>query len=257
MKLLVDIGNTALKWARWDGRDCQAGGRLPWREQPFESALLQAWGPQPPDAIWLAAVANSELVRRFSQWVERQWGLPVTQVTTSDHAFGVVNAYAQVDHLGVDRWLALIGARARFPDQALWVVDCGSAITLDYLDAQGRHRGGLILPGLAMMHAGLRRGAHALDQPLAPASPRPVLGEDTDIGMQHGILAAAVGAVELAQRRMAPEPQAPCLNLITGGDASRMLPWLQGEWQVVEDLVFNGLAQYAAEDGPERAGGGQ
>src|SRR4029077_2103024 len=70
---------------------------------------------------------------------------------------GVRNGYAETWRLGADRWVAMLGAHARYPGRALWVVDVGTALTVDLLDEHGRHRGGLLVPGPALMVESLLR----------------------------------------------------------------------------------------------------
>ena len=149
--LLVDLGNSRLKWVWLEAGRVGQAAALSHRAEDLRRQLDTGWGRMSaPGRVMLASVANSQRTEAFRAWVKGRWGLTVEQVYSRDKALGVTNAYAEPRHLGVDRWLALIAVHRRFPGPAC-IVDCGSAITIDGLAADGRHLGGLILPGLAMM----------------------------------------------------------------------------------------------------------
>jgi type III pantothenate kinase len=106
MKLLIDIGNTRLKWALWNGADLQFGGAAV--HDDFSDA---AWPDLPTvDSIWAASVASAGLNERLATAVRDRFALTARFVHSRTHACGVRNAYAQPERLGVDRFLALVAA---------------------------------------------------------------------------------------------------------------------------------------------------
>ena len=166
--LLLDAGNSRLKWT-WVRRGrLQRGGAVAYTpRRQFDSRLRrllrQASGA---GRVLVCSVAGADIDRCIRR-AARAAQLPAPQFARSvRRAAGVTNAYAEPWRLGVDRWVAMIGARQLFPGEALCLVSVGTALTLDLLAASGRHHGGAIVPGPALMvqtllerTAGIRRRA--------------------------------------------------------------------------------------------------
>jgi type III pantothenate kinase len=148
--------------------------------------------------------------------------------------FGVRNAYRQPEKLGVDRWLALVAARQDL--QPVCVVDCGTAITLDLLDGEGQHLGGLICPGLTLMKQALSDGTQALAFDGREFALKPA--DFTEAAIDSGTLFAAIGLVEAV---LARQPEGFKI-ILTGGDALRIAGGLKLRHQVDDALVLRGLA---------------
>src|SRR4051812_39616085 len=139
MRLLIDQGNTRLKWALWNDTGLKFAGAA-----PHGSLDELAWSELPAvDSIWVASVASAEINERIDQAGRRHLGKPARFVRSRAQACGVRNAYAQPERLGVDRFLALIAAHAQAQEAAV-IASCGTALTLDALTAGGEHLGGLI-----------------------------------------------------------------------------------------------------------------
>jgi type III pantothenate kinase len=149
--------------------------------------------------------------------------------------FGVRNAYIHPEKLGVDRWLSLIAVRRYYPGAAC-IVDCGTAITIDLIDAAGRHQGGLISPGLTLMKQSLARGANALQFNAQNYPPGPA--NFTDAAIYSGTLYAAVGLVDY----MASKQPKDMALILTGGDAALIAGQLRRQFVIDADLVLRGLA---------------
>ena len=155
MTLLVDVGNTALKWALLEDEALVLRGRLNVTELSSDAALEQQWAVlAPPRRVLIASVAATPVTVQISTWCRERWQSEILTVQAQADSFGVRNAYRDPGRLGVDRWLAMVAARAR-GSEAACVVDCGSAVTVDVLDKEGAHLGGLIVPGLEMMKVSL------------------------------------------------------------------------------------------------------
>lgn len=233
--LLVDIGNTRIKWKQ--AEDTRAAdyhlAALP--------TQLSTWWNREPSALWLAGV-NPEAVDQAQAWAERHWTCPLRRVETERERDGLRIAYEQPANLGVDRWLAMLGARD-IQTGALCVVDCGSAVTVDRVAADGQHLGGWILPGLPLMAWSLGQKSPVLQRLLqtaqAPSEPRQTWGRDTVGGVTMGALHAIAGAVN----HCLTETDVTCL--ITGGDAERIAPLLARPPRAVPDLVLRGLETLA------------
>lgn len=253
--MLLDAGNSRLKWALRTAQGLGAQHSLAHRDQPLGEVFEQAWQNLAGiDEVWISNVAGPRLAESARAWMARYW--PAARVRfaqSSASTAGVRNGYEQPQRLGVDRWLALIGAY-HAGHAPCWVADCGTAVTLDCLAADGRHRGGLIVPGLYAMRQVLDQATHALGGalPASGAEPKPNtvpgerseepmdLGKDTQSAIKIGTVYALVATIERLRRNL------PCL--LTGGDAPALLPWLGEECRHVPDLVLQGLAVLASEE---------
>ncbi len=178
-------------------------------------------------------------------WVERSWQVRPHFIRAGRQAAGVTNAYAQPALLGADRWAAMIAAWQATGD-VVCVVDCGTAITLDLVDAGGVHRGGLILAGVTMMQQALC--AHTADLPLPHDEPAPVsLATTTSGAISRGSLYAAAAAIERIATDMAASTGLQPAVVITGGDAQRLVPLLGLVARYDADMVLKGIAILAGE----------
>lgn len=248
MKLLFDIGNSRLKWAWWK-QGLKAGGALTHAGQSPEKVLEALDAGIRPDEVWAASVAAPGLRQGLEAWVMRHHALPVRWVVSQAEACGVRNAYAQPEKLGVDRWLAMIAARRRAAG-AVFVVDAGTALTLDVVDAQGSHRGGLIAPGLDTQRRSLLSHTQLRAVPFAglPAW----LGTDTDMAVTWGALHGAIGMIMRVHEAICSEHPG-ITSIITGGDAHWLLPYLGPDWQHLPELVLEGLGHVASRPAAESA----
>ena len=234
MILCIDSGNSRIKWGVYgEGR---------WLETvavDHQKRAKMAELPQRlpmPDCVMLANVAG-EAARAAICQALAPW-LPVfQQIESSASAGGVTNLYDNPARLGVDRWCALIGARAMTSAPCV-VVMAGTATTVDTLDGNGRFLGGLILPGLDLMRRSLARDT--ADLPLANGeySPHPRCTGDAIVS---GCIEAQIGAIERACARL--EPGALCL--LSGGAASAIGEHMQVPHRLVSNLVLEGLLQLA------------
>lgn len=163
MNLLVDIGNSRLKWATTAPDGLVVGAAIE-NHALTEARLAEAWGrlSKPPDRLAISCVSAARLAEIVCLAAVRLWpAITVFEAKSEAQAFGVTNAYLQPEKLGVDRWLALLAAR-RHHASPVCIADCGTAITLDLLDEHGRHLGGMISPGLELMRKSLSAGTAAL-----------------------------------------------------------------------------------------------
>ena len=239
--LLVDLGNSRVKWASAEAlaagevRDLSHGGSLarllahgPWRQQEAPRRLL------------VVSVCNAEWNESLAAWALRHWGVSAEFLRPRGSGWGVRSAYAP-GQLGADRWAALVAARAMEAGPCC-VCDCGTALTLDVLDDAGRHRGGLIVPGLAMMRTALGKGTHALDA--VGAGGDEVMVRPDAVTTEEGILAGTLYALAAVVARFRDDMGArlgasPRL-LLSGGDGRRLLPLLPGEVRYEAQLVLRG-----------------
>jgi len=237
--LQLDIGNSSAKWRLLRGDTASARGEYRSGDSGSQALLLNC--AESLDDIWIASVAAPAAEQELAALMVRQWGVTPWFARTEAHTAGLHNSYAEPGRMGVDRWLAMLGARQREQGR-LCVVDAGSALTIDIVSATGQHEGGYIIPGPALMERALLldtdrvRFDEKIDYALAP-------GTSTAEAVRHGIALAQVGAVSLALEQAGSEP----ITLFYCGGAGETLMRLgqrAGQW--APDLVFEGLAVMAA-----------
>lgn len=247
MNLLIDLGNTRLKWAFDDGSGPGAleaevhAGRI-------DARLLNGlFGGAPrPERIACASVMGDVADRTLEQWCRHAWDRPVEFAASAARGFGIVNAYADPARLGVDRWVAMAGARS-LTGGGFCVIDAGTAVTVDIVGDDGVHRGGWIVPGAGLLHQSLALGTARVRA--APGEAPPALGTDTDTCVRSGIAALFAGLARIIGERLAEHAIAPEAVFVTGGDADRLLRALPRA-NAVPALVLVGLARLLAEGAP-------
>ena len=246
--LLADIGNSRIKWAMAKGLEWEMGQAFSSATTGLETALDHAWrGLDPPAAVRVSNVAGPDVAAVLEDWVFRHWRLPVRLSRSRSEAGGVLNGYANPRQLGVDRWLALLGL-ARHHALPAYVVDCGTAVTLDLLDGQRRHQGGLILPGLSTMARSLRSGTHALDIESSGLPSQQGLARDTATAIRSGCIMAVAGFVERMHGQLRDEYGSEPGCVLTGGDAGLLGDYLSIPFWRDEALVLRGLWVEAESD---------
>ncbi len=262
MLLLLDVGNTRIKWAvlKHDGvasKNTTLGhwldhGSVPhhaidelgktWREHAHVPAMDIA-------RVVISNVAGKTVREKLSAMLQHNLGgtvVPEWFASTLQLA-GVRNTYAAPEQLGCDRFATMIAARALFPQRSLIVATCGTATTIDALTAQGEFVGGMILPGLGLMAESLAQNtaqlpnANVSDLKNLTPLPSHAFADNTKAAIQSGCLMAQAGAIERAVAQHGVAMQAPVLCILSGGAASYIAPYLSVKHQIVENLVLIGL----------------
>ncbi len=244
--LAIDIGNTRLKWAQYASPKPHA--RLIAHGAVFLETIDQLadneWKHLDHPSSMLGCVVAGEGVRRRAEEQLELWDLAPSWVVSSPHACGVTNGYEHPNRLGVDRWVALIGAWHRVlgsggPRPAL-VVMVGTAVTVDALDQTGRFLGGLILPGFGLMLRALEMGTAGLKAPTGEAVEFPT---NTSDALMSGGADALAGAVERMYRKLLRRTGQTPLLIMTGGAAVKLAPISDLEFETIDTLIFEGLLQ--------------
>ena len=241
--LLLDLGNTRLKWGVWDGARLLDSGAL--TQQAIET-LGTALAPQRGISAALGcAVAGALPTARVEAQLEAL-GVRGQWIHSLPQQCGVRNGYTHPGMLGTDRWAALIGARGRFPEQPVLIISVGTAVTIDCLDADGRFVGGVILPGFGLMLRALEMGTAGLNVPEGELREFP--NNTSDALMTGGALAIAGAARQMHERLRRLAGQEPQV-LLTGGAAPKLELALGLPHQSAEHLVFDGLLRIAEQRG--------
>ena len=247
MILLLDAGNSRLKWAILRNGHFEHGGAWALDTTAVKKLASAAWGDiDRPEAVFVANVAGEPFRRALNSWIKRHWKLHPEYVSADSERFGIRNAYADPVRLGVDRWLAILAGRELF-NGPLCVVDCGTALTIDVLAEDGRHLGGLIVPGMQLMRDSLIGRSEAIRGQLDQASHQQVtlLGTDTGSAVAGGTLYAEVAVVDRILSDLRAELGDGLRCILTGGDAQRLQPLLACRAHYEADLVLRGLARVA------------
>jgi type III pantothenate kinase len=238
MLLLIDAGNTRVKWAL--ARDDAPLGQ--WHMSGAVSHaelnhLPSAWHGEPVTRAIVANVAGPRLRDQLQLMLPATVAPGATTWFASRAQLGTMhNSYRNPQQLGCDRLAAAYGARALAPGQALIVATCGTATTIDAVSAAGDFLGGMIAPGLGLMASALARNTAQLPQ-VDPGKPSvAAFADNTDDAIVAGCLAAQAGAIE---RACALHQATACI--ISGGAARHIAPSLSVPHRMVDNIVLTGL----------------
>lgn len=243
--LLLDVGNSRIKWGLLDGGNINKTGHI--SQQRIRDSGLQVLTsklPRQVEEVFVSNVAGTSFATRLSGVVGMHCGCDVRFARSRKEGWGVRNSYSQPRRMGVDRWVAMVGAWAEV-EAACLVIDIGTALTLDAIDGSGKHLGGQIIPGTAIMINALAGATSDIPNvralPAGKEASMQMFGRSTAAAVREGVQNAIVGAVDRAFRTLRSggiEPTA----VLTGGDASRILDALATTPLHRPHLVLQGLA---------------
>jgi type III pantothenate kinase len=240
-RVLLDAGNSRLKWALLDNERWLAQGHCAYADLAALKSLLCAG-----DRGYVASVAPDaceEVLRALFMDAE----LEAVWLRPAAIAGGVRNGYADPSSLGVDRWMALIGARRR-TDDAVLVVSAGTAMTVDALSAAGEFLGGVIVPGAGLMRQALQTGTARVP---ATSGRWQAFPRRTADAVESGIVAALCGAIRQQHAALAAVTGAAPRCLLTGGDAPRLAAHLDLDFELAPALVLEGIEYVTREPVPQ------
>ncbi len=248
MKIVTDIGNTQIKWARVaDGGLADVGQAM---HAGSAEAAVDALRAALVGATHVVAtnVAGDEFAERLSAGAADN-GAHLTLVRPAREQFGVRCAYRDPARLGADRWVAVIAAH-QLVDGAACVIDAGTTVTLDAVAGDGRHLGGLILAGPEIVAGALSRETRGIGDTV-PASSAPagldLLGASTNEAVAHGAMLGIAAALDRAVTEIATALGMPPTVVLTGGGASGLESWLETPVEYRPQFVLEGLAYIASE----------
>jgi type III pantothenate kinase len=254
MLLLIDAGNTRVKWA------CVAPDAV--LQFPAEWEVLGSSAHH--DYVQMIANISSYAIARclisnvagigVQQELERLLqdqfpDLHIERFTSQSQCAGLQNRYRDTSKLGSDRFAAAIAAHQQFPAMPLVVATCGTATTVDAVTAEGHFLGGMILPGLQLMASSLAKNTAQLPQITAGAELPNLFADNTDQAIASGCIHAQLGAILCAVQSLAHHVEnksaEPIQVIISGGAATYLLPQLkqsdQKHWHHLDNLVLSGL----------------
>jgi len=246
--LALDVGNTRLKWALYERPHPDATVLAHGAEflENIDRLSEGPWSQLPvPDRMLGCVVAGDAIKRRVQEQMEL-WDVSAQWVVPSAQEAGLINGYDFPSRLGSDRWVAMIGARkrmlARGPARPLVVAMVGTAVTVEAIDAGGRFLGGLILPGHGIMLRALESGTAGLHVPTGEVTPFPTNTSDAlTSGGTYAIAGACERMVQHLRERTGEEP----MCVMTGGAGWKMAPSMSVQFELVDNLIFDGLLALA------------
>jgi type III pantothenate kinase len=257
MLLLVDAGNTRIKWALIDDDAHDAGQALAWTASGAVKGtdieqLADAWRGRKVRRVLLANVAGQGMRNALEQLLSRALEARPASVEWFESVpflAGVRNGYRDPGQLGCDRFAAAIGAHALYPSRPLIVATCGTATTIDAVTADGRFLGGMILPGLELMAASLAANTAQLPQVAPHLGGSMPFADNTGDAIVSGCLAAQAGAIERAAAALT-QTEGTVQCIISGGAAMMIMPYLSIPCDRVDNLVLIGLQTVANQQNP-------
>ena len=242
MHLLIDVGNTRIKWQLiTDEYDCEKksdSGSL-----HDLSEFIQTLNTREIDTLVAAVNQTAELKNLLDQSSFRS----IAVASSQSSQVGVYNSYVHPERMGVDRWLAMIAAftqnKAKDQDKGIIVVDAGSALTIDVVSVNGKHQGGYIVPGLIMAQQALFANTERVIQydevsvNKAGLDKYKKLGNNTIQCVEYGVINQMIALVKQVN-----EEYLDYEIFFTGGDGELLAGYL-GTGTVDKDLVLKGLWQ--------------
>ena len=244
--ILLDVGNTYTKWEVAFDREAPCGSFFTRNLLGGVTSLIDAY---PQERAILASWVGKAEARPAVQQRLAARGIAFEVAVSRREQLGLINGYEDPDKLGVDRWLAMLG---------LWhcnrrpfcVVDAGTALTMDFVDASGRHLGGYIVPGVRTMITSLNVATAQIDCTLINNDEiewQPA--KNTTDAVQRGVMVTLAGAIEYASARVAKQYDLNDIDCFVGGGDGALLATLLGpQWQMEKSLVIAGLKAYLLSD---------
>jgi len=233
----IDIGNTRAKWRLSSGGVILERGFI--ETSCGDWSALAALRPYQPQRVRVSNVAGEVVAQQVRCIVARDFGIRAEFALACESVGTVTSGYEDPQRLGVDRWLAILAGWELFHDRCV-VIDAGSALTFDFIDARGGHSGGYIVPGLQMMMGALFSGTSGVRINSSHEAGL-AYGVNTDMAVQNGCFAMALAFIE---KVMADDSRGRvAINVVlTGGDADLLLTYLPKAVVHKPDLVLDGLA---------------
>lgn len=244
MKLLVDVGNSRIKWGVLHDSEIKEANASGYEKVHLPEVLEESWcSLETPSEIHVANVAGGAIAEYISLYTLSRWNIKPNYAAVTHSCAGVRNAYDDVDQLGIDRWLAILMAWQK-TQSITCVVSCGTAITIDGIDGEGQHLGGIIVPGLNLMQDSLLQGTHGINiRNKYEAEGR--FGNSTPSCVSNGAVYTVSSLVDRVLLDMEKEHGQEVCRIMTGGDAETINSFLKMKFEIDANLVLSGLALIA------------
>ena len=241
MKLLIDFGNSRCKWASLENQDLQDANAYIYKsEDPMHRAkeVVEKICFDSIQEIHAVSVLGDTFNQEFCEQVDKQAGI-ITKLHVSQlDSFGVTLAYANPSSYGADRYAALIAAHYKTSGAKI-VIDCGTATTVDAIDACGKHLGGLIIPGIELMCSALANKASGITMP-KQANATQLFNDNTADAVYSGSALVLNHGVRGIIQEIIDNINQHVTVYVTGGESS-MISLNDIEYMDCPNLVLEGL----------------
>ncbi len=247
--LLIDAGNTRLKWQLSENCTCFAkgfvvhGGDLHAAVAQLSQDACASGKNELVEFIAVSSVLRGDKTKMLELALQEYFGthIPVFVAKVKKQLLGLTCIYEDVSRFGVDRWLAILAAYSK-NQKSVCVIDCGSALTVDVVNNAGMHMGGYILPGLRMSRAALLGKTDSVRFSLEEWPKETGLGKNSASAVQNGVLLQAQATIARVWEdcNLLEDFHSTSL-VITGGDAEQICSGLDLGQELREDLVLEGL----------------
>lgn len=242
MKLLIDAGNSRVKFSLADQGNLSTTAYLT-LEQVNDFSWLSTQFSAVSSCL-ICAVQTNAIIDNLISWFESH-DVAVQILKSEAKAFELINSYPKPEKLGVDRWLAMLGALTLCPDDEIIVVDAGTATTVDVVSAKASHLGGWILPGITMMINSVFNGTELVsgkENSITSLS----FASDTSLAVNQAAFAATIGMIEMAYQELINNKadKNRIKVILTGGNSASLSVVMQREHQLIDNLVFLGMRRY-------------
>lgn len=244
MILLIDIGNTAIKWGTSDHDSVLLLGRERYREVLPETVILTSWQTlSTPKTILISNVAGHAIADQIKLLIKKCWDVEPIFIV-ENQPLEKTKPLVTRGILGTDRWLALFGI-SQMENSAFAVIGCGTAITLDICE-NSVHLGGLIAPGVELMRLALETYTAGCRLNPSGHDTDALLAFDTDGATRSGTLRMAATFIESTLEEVEKHFNLQLKIFITGGDADRLMPFFEHPSRFIEvpAVVLEGLALF-------------
>jgi type III pantothenate kinase len=250
--LLVDAGNTRVKWAIAQADSFNLNDR--WlkfgnfnHEDTHENSFyLLSQTIRPVKKIICSSVIGKEKTTLLKTRLMALHPTAHWHEICGNSALSIISTtYIAPEKLGSDRRAMILGAAGLFPNRNILIICTGTATTIDLLTSKNEHLGGLIFPGITLMSQALHAGTAKLPDVFSHNTPIKTLelGVDTQSSIYNGILASQLGAIELGKRLAHQQNIQLDMLLVDGGNAELLINAYQGSEQILfsSNLVLKGL----------------
>jgi len=246
--LCVDIGNSRIKWGLCGLEDIgwSQSGVIDLAKDEIVPALGRQLAGVNAVPVWVVAVAGRETKARVSDWFEQNWSVAVNFIESENQPekYRHLNAYSQGNKLGVDRWVAMLAAMDIVSAHCC-VIDAGTAITVDVVDREESHAGGMIMPGKQMMLNALSQGTQNIDQQMQQSEELSVvLATNTEDAVMNGVVACISAGLNKVLTDIERNYHG-IEFIVTGGDAEWLQRCLEIDLKLEKNLVLHGVGLIA------------
>lgn len=245
MNLLIDIGNSRIKWGFYQEGGLQFENAVFYKNQVLATVFNHCFGIyERPEQVLVANVAGIAMKAALETWLMNQWQLKPEFIRAQSSYLGLTLGYHDAAEFGWDRWLGLIRLWRDF-QKPFCLIGCGSALTFDAVDARGQHLGSLIAPGLHLQRQSIVTQLSGCQLPDSMTfQVKQALGYSTADAVIQGILHMSSGFINYYSAKYQQILGAETEFVITGGDAEILMPLLPLNPHFRPHLVLEGLSLF-------------